>query len=165
MASKKGISFTIGILLAITIASFTFWFIPENNEMKVVVSNFGTHLDGVKGIHGAIKEGIEFEFQKLLNEEISPQQYIKSAEISSSQIKSQILQLVESKATEQWHESYINYIESLKQYNSYIRETIIVASLMQNGNELAEIENIFGQMNEFKENSESLIFRSDSSRP
>jgi hypothetical protein len=165
MASKKGISLTIGILLAITIASFTFWFVPENNEITVIVSDFGSHLDGVKDVHGAIKEGIEFEFQKLLNEEISPQQYIESAEISSSQIKSQIMLLVESKATEEWQESYINYIESLKQYNSYIRETIIVASLMQNGNELTEIENIFGQMNEFKENSESLIFRSDSTRP
>ncbi len=165
MASKKGISFTIGILLAITIASFSLWLIPENNEMTVVVSDFRSHLDGVKDVHLAIKEGIEFEFQKLLNEEIFPQQYIESAEISSSQIKSQILQLVESKATEEWLESYINYIESLKQYNSFIRETIIVASLMQNGNELTEIENIFGQMNEFKENSESLIFLSDSSRP
>lgn len=165
MTSKKGISLTIGILAAITIASFMFWFIPENNEMVFVISDFESHLDRVKDVHGVIKEGIDSKFQKLLNEEISPQEYIEAVEMSSSQIKSHIMQLVESKATVEWHESYINYIESLKQYNSYLRETIVVATLMEEGMESVESGKIFDQIKEFKENSESLILRSDNTRP
>ncbi|MCH7774877.1 MAG: hypothetical protein IH784_10810 [Bacteroidetes bacterium] len=165
MTSKKGISLTIGILAAITIASFMFWFIPENNEMVFVISDFESHLDRVKDVHGVIKEGIDSKFQKLLNEEISPQEYIEAAEMSSSQIKSHIMQLVESKATVEWQESYINYIESLKQYNSYLRETMVAATMIEEGIESTEIEKIFNQIKEFKENSESLILRSDNARP
>ena len=165
MTSKKGISLTIGILAAITIASFMFWFIPENNEMVFVISDFESHLDQVKDVHGVIKEETDSKFEKLLNEEISPQEYIEAAEMSSSQIKLHIMQLVESKATVEWQESYINYIESLKQYNSYLRETMVAATMIEEDVESTEIEKIFDQIKEFKENSESLILRSDNTRP
>ncbi len=75
------------------------------------------------------------------------------------------MQLVESKATEVWQETYINYIESLRHYNSYLRETIIAATLIEEGAESVETEKIFGQIKEFKENSESLMLRSDNTRP
>ena len=52
MASKKGISLTIGVLAAITMASFVFWFLPQNSEITFVVSDFESHLDGVKNVHG-----------------------------------------------------------------------------------------------------------------
>ena len=165
MASKKGILLTIGILVAITIASFAFWFLPQNSQMTFVVSDFESHLDGVKNIHEVISDNIETEFQNLLDGTISPKEYIEQAEISSTQINSQIIQLVESKATEEWHESYINYIESLRQYNSYIRETIVAATMIQEGGEQAEIEEVLTKINQFKENSESYIFKSDNTRP
>ena len=40
MASKKGIAVTITILVVITVASFSLWMIPENNETTFVVSDF-----------------------------------------------------------------------------------------------------------------------------
>ncbi|MFQ5573249.1 MAG: hypothetical protein ACE5EJ_03250, partial [Nitrosopumilaceae archaeon] len=86
MASKKGIFLTIGILAAITIASFVFWFLPQNYQMSFVVSDFESHLDGVKNVHGVISETVNTEFQNLLDEKISPQEYIEQAEISSAQI-------------------------------------------------------------------------------
>ncbi len=165
MASKKGISLTIGILAAITIASFVFWFLPQNTELTFVVSDFESHLDGVKNVHGVISEAVEMEFQNLLDGKISPQEYIEQAEISSEQINSQIIQLVESKATEEWHESYINYIEALKQYNSYVRETIVAASMIEEGADSAEIQEFVSEINQFKANSESHILKSDSTRP
>lgn len=165
MASKKGVFLTIGILAAITIASFVFWFFPLNSELTFVVTDFESHLDGVKNVHGVISEAVETEFQNLLDGKISPQEYIEQAEISSEQINSQIIQLVESKATEEWYESYINYIESLKQYNSYIRETIVVATMIEEGTESAEIEKFIAEINQFKENSESHILKSDNTRP
>jgi len=165
MASKKGISLTIGVLAAITLASFVFWFLPQNSEITFVVSDFESHLDGVKNVHGVIREAVDTEFQNLLDGNISPKEYIEQAEISTVQINSQIIQLVESKATEEWHESYISYIEALKQYNTYVRETIVAATMIEEGTESAEIEEFITKINQFKENSESHIFKSDNSRP
>ena len=165
MASKKGISLTIGVLAAITMASFVFWFLPQNSEITFVVSDFESHLDGVKNVHGVISKAIDTEFQNLLDGNISPKEYIEQAEISTVQINSQIIQLVESKATEKWYESYISYIEALKHYNTYVRETIVAAAMIEEGTESAEIEEFITKISQFKENSESYIFKSDNSRP
>jgi len=165
MASKKGISLTIGVLAAITMASFVFWFLPQNSEITFVVSDFESHLDGVKNVHVVISEAVDMEFQNLLDGNISPKEYIEQAEISSVQINSQIIQLVKSKATEEWFESYISYIEALKQYNTYVRETIVAATMIEEDVESAEIEEFITKINQFKENSESHIFKSDNSRP
>ena len=165
MASKKGIGLTVGILVAITAASFVFWFLPESTNLTFVVSDFESHLDGVKNVHGAISETVDLEFENLLEGKISPQEYIDQAEISSEQINSQIIQLVESKATEEWHESYINYIEALKQYNTYLRETIVVASMIEEGTESIEIEEFVTEIDQFKKNAESHILKSDTTRP
>ncbi len=165
MGSKKGIIITIGILVTITSASFLIWFLPENNEIKFIVSDFDYHLDGVKNIHDTIRETVDIEFQNLVDEKISPEEYIELAKASSSQINSQIIELVESKATEEWQESYINYIESLKQYNTYIRETIVAASMIEEGIQSNEMDDILQKLNEFKINSESLIIESDNTRP
>lgn len=165
MASKKGIFLTIGILAAITIASFAFWFLPQNSEMTLVVSDFESNLDGVKNIHEAISESNDMEFQNLLKGGISPQEYIELAESSTEQINSIIIQLVESKPTEEWFESYINYIEALKQYNSYVRETIVIANMIEDGDESTKIDGVISKINQFKENSESHALKSDNSRP
>jgi len=165
MGSKKGIIITIGILVTITSASFLIWFLPENNEIKFIVSDFDYHLDSVKNIHDTIRETVDIEFQNLVDEKISPEEYIELAKASSSQINSQIIELVESKATEEWQESYINYIESLKQYNTYIRETIVAASMIEEGIQSNEMDDILQKLNEFKINSESLIIESDNTRP
>ena len=165
MASKKGIVLTIGILAAITIGSFVFWFLPQNYEMTLVVSDFEANLDGVKNVHQAIIETVDIEFQNLIDGNISPQEYIEHAEISTQQINSIIIQLVESKAAEEWHESYINYIESLKQYNSYLRETIVVANMIQEGTESSKIDEAILEINQFKENSKSHSLKSDNTRP
>ena len=165
MASKKGIILTGAILAAITIASFLVWIVPQNFETTFVVGDFENHLDGVKKIHLTISQGIDENFEKLLEGEINPGDYIQIAEISSSQVNSQIIQLVESKASEEWQESYINYIESLKQFNSQIRETIVVAEMIADGSSNEEIDNAIKKIEEFRQASESFIVLSDESRP
>ena len=165
MASKKGIALTIGVLGAITIASFLIWILPQSTEMTFVVTNFEVHLDGIKNIHGAIQDTVDSEFQNLLDEKISPQAYIEQAEGSSSQINSQIIQLINSQPSEEWQESYKNYLESLRNYNSYIRETIVVANMIEDGADDTEMESIILRINEFKENSDYFISESDKYRP
>ncbi len=161
----KGIVLTVGILAAITAASFLFWFIPQNIGNTFVISDFEIHLDNVKEIHNTVVLGIEAESQKMLNGDVTPEQYIEIAEISSSQINSQIIRLVESDAPEEWHESYLNYIESLKIFNSQIRETIVVANMIKSNAGDNEIQNILENINELSISSKSLAIASDEARP
>ena len=156
---------TIVILVAITIASFFVWLTPQSYDATFVVSDFKSHLDGIKEIHGALADGIEKEFQKMLNGDITPDQYIKVAEISSSQINSQIIQLVESKASQEWQESYLNYLEALRATNSNIRETIVVANMIKENADKQNVDEVVKKIDQLKEESKSFVSASDSARP
>jgi len=165
LATKKGIAVTVVILAAITAASFLVWLIPQNIENKIIVSDFEAHLDNIKEIHFTLQTEVDQEFQNMLNGKINSTQYIEIAEVSSSQVNSQIIQLVESKAPEEWHESYLNYIESLKKFNLQIRETIVVATIMNENNESGKIQDILEKIDSLRKDSESLAIASDDTRP
>ena len=164
MATKKGIALTGIILATITAASFLVWLIPQNIETKIVISDFEVHLDNIKKIHSALNNEINVELQNMLDEKITAKEYINLAEISSSQVNSQIIKLVKSKAPEEWYESYLNYIESLKTFNSQIRETIIVATMISE-DKTNDVPNVIEKIDSFKKNSEALAKASDQTRP
>ncbi len=166
MATKKGIVITGVILAAITAASFLVWLIPQNIETKIIISDFGVHLDNVKEIHSTLNNGINEEFKNMLDKKITTQEYTNLAEISSTQVNSQIMQLVESKAPEESHESYLNYIEALKVFNSEIRETIVVATLVSEDKQTTgEFRDIVKKIDLLKKDSKSLVDASDQARP
>jgi len=164
LATKKGIAVTVIILASITAASFLVWFIPQNNENKIIVSDFKTQLDNIKEIHFTLQTEVDQEFQDLLDKKITPNEYIEIAEVLSSQVNSQIIQLVESKAPVEWHESYLNYIESLKKFNLEIRETIVIAKLMNENNESVEFQDILQKIDALRKDSKSLAVTSDNAR-
>lgn len=164
LKSKKGIAITIIFLAVITTASFLVWLIPQNNQTIFVVSDFELYLDEVKNIHSTIIQSLDDDFDELMNDNISSKEYAEKAKISSSQINAQIIKLIESNAPEKWHESYLNYIDSLKEYNSYIRETIVIANMIEDENE-SEVENILESANLFKQKSHEFVEASDNSRP
>ena len=164
MASKKGIVLTIAIFAGITAASFLIWIIPTNTQFTLVTSDYEENLDSVIAIRTVISSEIETEFQNLLEEKISPEEYIEFAEISSSQINSQTIQLIESDPPEEWIESYFKYIESLKKLNSQITETIVVANLKITNSE-DEIKESLKQIDSLKSESELLSKESSQLRP
>ncbi len=164
MVSKKGIVVTATILIAIFAASFIVWLIPQNVETNFIISDFRNHLDKAKEIHLTLQNGIDVEFQNMLDGKITPEEYIELAEISSSQVKSIIIQLVESKAPEEWHESYLNYIEALKIFNSEIRETIVIANILSD-NGIVENDDIFEKIENFRKDSQTLASKSEDTRP
>jgi len=90
MASKKGIAITLIILGAITGASFLVWMVPQQNESTFVVTDYENYLDGAKSIHEVLAKSTEFEYQKLLDGETTPEDYIESADITSTQVTAQI---------------------------------------------------------------------------
>ena len=117
MASKKGIVITAIILAAITGASFLLWVIPQENDTTFIVTDYEGYLNGVKNIHEVLQESIDIEYQNLREGKISPMDYIRITEVTSSQVTTQISEFVTSKPSEQWQESYIGYMNAMKKFN------------------------------------------------
>ena len=165
MASKKGITVTAIILASITGASFLLWMVPENNETTFIVSDYGNYLEGEKNIYEVLQESIYFEFRSLQNGEITPQEYVAITEVTSSQLTAQISEFVTSKPPEEWQDSYINFMEGMKKFNSYIVETKVMANQIENGSTQDEINETLSKLEMLKEESDEFIRISDELRP
>jgi len=164
MASKKGIVITIIILAAITAGSFLFWMIPQESQMSMVVSDYENYLDGVKEIHSVLDHTISEEFQKLRDETISYEEYLRISDVISSQVTMQISEFVATKPPTEWQESYINYMESLKNFNSYVTETKVYANFLKEG-KIDKLDETLAKIQSLKSESERLAKASDESRP
>ena len=164
MASKKGVAVTIIILAAITGVSFLFWLVPQDNQMSLVISDHENYLDGIKEIHSILDESISSEFQNLKEGKITPEEYMQIADVTSSQLTSKISEFVTSKPPNQWQDSYINYMESLKKFNLYVIETKVYANLVEEG-QTDKYEETLEKIQSLKSESDSLAQLSDDSRP
>ena len=167
MKSKKGVIITAGILIAITIASFSVWIVnnPTSTEMTIVVTNFDNHQEGISERHKIISNAVEESFSELIKEQISTEQYVKTAEISSSQNNALLMELAYSDAPDEWQESYINRIASLKSFEAYIIETMVIADLMDRDGEQEQITEILNNIKKFKEEYIQYGQLADSSKP
>jgi len=165
MVSTKGIAVTIAILVGVVAASFLVYLIPEDTTMKIIVSDFKKHLDITKEKASMEVTSIDESFEKLMEKKISPDEYINIAEVSSSQINSLIIELTNSGATQEWSESYVNYIGALKKLNEKITETIVVANLMNSDNNSNSINEIITKIHQLETESLDLIKNSDNTRP
>lgn len=164
LAKKRSILVAGVILAAITAASFSVWFIPQKDDSSFVVLDFKDHLDSVKARHAVIADEIQTDLQAMLAGTIPPDDFIMRTEASTSQINSLIIELVQSGAPQEWHESYLNYGESLKSYNSYLREAIVLANEIKEGGTNDTQENL-ETLDGLKKESESFSLKSDETRP
>jgi len=165
MASKKGIGVTIAFLVGVVAASFLVYLIPEDTTMKIVVSDFGKYLDITKEKAMLESVSIDESFEKLMEKKTSPNEYIGIAKVSSSQFNSLIIELTDSGATQEWVESYVNYINALKKLNEKITETIVVANLMNGDDNSNSINEIIAKIHQLEIESLDLIKKSDNTRP
>jgi len=165
MASRKGIGVTIAILVGVVAASFLVYLIPEDTTMKITVSDFGEHLDITKERALMESSSIDESFKKLMENDMNQDEYIRIAEVSSSQILTLIIELKDSDATQEWIESYVNYIGALKKLNEMITETIVVANLMDSDNNSDSINEIIDKIHQLKTESLDLTKKSDAARP
>ena len=165
MASRKGIGVTIAILVGTVAASFLVYLLPEDTTMKINVSDFGKHLDDVKERAFMEDEATDELFEKLMEKKMNTDEYIRIAEVSSSQINSLIIELTNSGASQEWSESYISYIGALKKLNEKITETIVVANLMNDNANSNSIDEIVSRIHQLEVESLDLIKKSDNLRP
>ena len=165
MASRKGIGITISLLVGVVAASFLVYLIPEDTTMKITVSNFGEHLDITKERALMESSSIDESFKKLMENDMNQDEYIRIAEVSSSQILTLIIELKDSGATQEWTESYVNYIGALKKLNEMITETIVVANLMDSDDNSNSINEIIDKIHQLETESLDLTEKSDAARP
>ena len=165
MASRKGVGITIAILASVVIASFVVYLIPEDTTMKIIVSDFEKYLDITKEKTSMEVTSIDESFEKLMEKKTSPDEYIRIAEVSSSQINSLIIELTNSGAAQEWYDSYANYIGALKKLNEKITETIVVANLMNGDNNSNSINEIIAKIHQLEIESQDLMKKSDNTRP
>ncbi len=165
MVKKRGIAITAAILGAITAASFSIWLIPQSDDSGFVVSDFRSHLESIKERHGVVAEEIENDLRSMLAGTTSPDDFILKAEASTSQINSLIIEIAKSEAPQEWHESFLNYGESLKSYNSYLREVIVMANKMKGDISDKELQESLEMLEGIKKESESFARKSDETKP
>ena len=165
MVKKRGIAITAAILCAITAASFSIWLIPQSDDSGFLVSNFRSHFESIKERHGVVAEEIENGLQSMLDGTTSPDDFILKAEASISQINSLIIEIAKSEAPQEWHESYLNYGESLKSYNSYLTEAIVMANKMKGDVSDKELQESLERLHGIKKESESFALKSDETKP
>ena len=163
MASKKGIAITAIILAAITGASFLLWVVPQEKDTTFIVSDYEGYLDGVKNIHEVLQESIDIEYDNVINGRISLEDYIVITEVTSSQVTTQISEFVTSKPSEQWQESYINYMNGMKKFNEYILETKVLANELKNG--VTDVSQTLDRIESIKAESMEYIKKSNELRP
>ncbi|MCZ6584324.1 MAG: hypothetical protein O6746_05395 [Thaumarchaeota archaeon] len=165
MASKKGIVITVIILVVITGVSFLSWIVPQDNQTTFVISDYGNYLDGVKKIQEVLQESIDIEYQNLHNGDISPEDYTKITEVTSSQVTTQISEFVTSKPPEEWVDSYISYMDAMKKFNEYIIETKVVANLIEKESFEKEMAETILKIEILKTEYQEYVKISDESRP
>ena len=165
MASKKGIVITIIILVVITGVSFLSWIVPQDNQTTFVISDYGNYLDGVKKIQEVLQESIDIEYQNLHNEDITPEDYTKITQVTSSQVTTQISEFVTSKPPEEWVDSYISYMDAMKKFNEYIIETKVVANLIEKESFEKEMAETILKIEILKIEYQEYVKISDESRP
>lgn len=165
MATKKGIVITVTILAVISGASFVVWFLPQNHGSAVVVSDYKSELDSVKDRHSLIVADTESNLKGLIDKTISPDNFTSQTQISSSQITSLTSELIESNPPTEWKQSYGAYFESLKKYNDYLAETISLANKIKEGAAPSDISDEMSKIDSLKQESDSLVSKSNQTRP
>jgi len=164
MASKKGIGVTIAILVGVAAASFLVYLIPENTDMKLVVSDFEKHLDDIDERTSMLSTGIEKSFEDLINHKLSPKEYFVTAGVTQQQVNALIIELTLSAEPQEWTSSYKTYVGALKKLNEQITETVIVANLMKDGDS-DSVNEIIPKIHELRAELLNLIEKSDNLRP
>ena len=167
MKSKKGVIITVGILIAITAASFSVWIVNTtiDTEMTIVVTDFENHQQGISERYKIVSNAVDESFSELMNDKISPEEYTRIAEISSSQNTALLTELRTSNAPEEWQESYINRIGSLENFRSYIIETMVITNMIMDDVDIEQKNEVLNKIEMYKEESIRYAQMADSSKP
>lgn len=164
LKSKKGFVITAAVLAAITAASFSIWFIPQDTQTKIIISNPKDELDALIDQQKTIAASDKEEFEKMVSGQITPDNYAMIAEVSSSQIRAMIISITEPNTSQEWLASYSALAEALRAYNTYLRETVVVAEKLK-ADPAADISEEQTKLDQYLAQTQESISASNSARP
>lgn len=164
MKSKRGIVITGIVLAAITAASFTVWMVPQNTPTRFIVSNASEDLDALIEQQGVVASSTSEEFDRLLAGETTADNYIAIAETTHSQVNSFIIKIVDTQVPSEWADSYGAFADSLRAYNSYLAETVVVAKKLKD-NIQADVSSETAKMEQYLKQADEFLAASNSARP
>jgi ABC-type antimicrobial peptide transport system permease subunit len=165
MATKKGIILTAVILGAITAASFSLWFIPQHENSGPFISDYRNELESIKERHSIIINETSDELNNMLGGTLSPDDFITRAQTSSSQVDSLLSEIIESRAPQEWRDSYLNYGEALKKYNDYLTETIVIANKVKDNVSSSDLQSELQKLDSMKKEFQSLAIKVNETNP
>jgi hypothetical protein len=165
VATKKGIVITVIILAAITAASFSLWIIPQHESSGPVISDYRNELESIKERHDVIITETSDELKNMLEGSLSPNDFITRAQTSSSQVASLLSEIIESRAPQEWRESYLNYGESLKKYNDYLTETIVIANKVKDNVSSNDLQGELQKLDSMKNESKTYAIKANETKP
>ena len=164
MRSKKGFIITGIILVAVTAGSFSIWLMPQNPQTKFVISNAKEDLDALIEQQSTIADSTTEEFNKMISGQITADNYISIAEISSSQVNALIIKVIQSEVPKEWQTSYSSFDDFLRTYNTYLKETIVVANKLKE-NPQADISEDTTRLGDLLKQADAILADSNNSRP
>ena len=148
-----------------TAASFSIWLIPQYENSGPFISDYRSELKSISERHALIINGTNDELNNMLNGSLSPDDFITRAQTSSSQVDSLLSEIIESRAPQEWRESYLNYGEALKKYNDYLTETIVIANKVKNNVSINDLQGELQKLDGLKKESESFVIKSNKTKP
>lgn len=111
-------------------------YVANNTQSSIsspVFLHYKSELDSVKKRHSLIIVDMESNLKALLEKNMSPDEFISKAQISSSQTTSLVSEMIESNPPAEWKQIYGAYFKFLKKYNDYLDETISLANKIKSG--------------------------------
>lgn len=154
--SKRGIVLTVVILAVITAASFIVYIVPQNSGVVFVTTDYEAHLDSTANIHSTLQASFQEQYDMVLNGHITMDEYVMAAQVLSDQTVEQISILVTSNPPPEWSDSYSAYTESLRAFNSMLRESVILTDDIQNTETINRIEQLNDTTHDYIEMSISV---------
>ena len=165
VATRKGIILTAVILGIITAASFSLWLIPQHENSGPLISDYRSELESIKERHDIIINETSDELNNMLGGSLSPDDFITRAQTTSSQVASLLTEIIESRAPQEWRESYLNYGEALKKYNDYLTETIVIANKVKGNVSINDLQDELQKSDSMKKESESYAIKANETKP
>jgi hypothetical protein len=165
VATKKGIILTAVILGIITSASFLLWIIPQYTNSGLFISDYRSELESIKERHDIIINETSDELKNMLGGSLSPDDFITRAQTSSSQVDSLLSEIIESRAPQEWRESYLNYGEALKKYNDYLTETIVIANKVKDNVSINDLQYELQKLDSVKKESVAYAIKANETKP
>ena len=119
MATKKGVTLTVGIATAVIGSSFLIWYIPQASSPDVPRTD-GEIISNVYSRNNDLASDIELSIEQWKRNDTAAADMSAQLASAKSQIEEMRQLLDNRQPTQEWQESYDIYVQALNAYAAYL---------------------------------------------